>query len=53
MFTGIIEEIGKVKNIKNNTASSIITVEANTVTDGTKLGESIAVNYPIHTLTPT
>ena len=44
MFTGIIEEIGKVKNIKNKTASSIITVEADTVTNNTKPGESIAVN---------
>ena len=44
MFTGIIEEIGKVKNIKSKTASSIITIEADTVTDNTKLGESIAVN---------
>ncbi len=44
MFTGIIEEIGKVKNIKHNIASSIITIEAKEVTKGTKLGDSIAVN---------
>lgn len=44
MFTGIIEEIGKVKNIKHQSASSIITIEAKEVTKGTKLGDSIAVN---------
>jgi len=44
VFTGIIEEIGTVKNIKHNTASSIITIEAKEVTKGTKLGDSIAVN---------
>lgn len=44
MFTGIIEEIGKIKNIRHGSLSSIITVEANTVTKGTNLGDSIAVN---------
>ena len=44
MFTGIVEEIGKIKNIKHNVSSSIITVDATKVTKGTNLGESIAVN---------
>ncbi len=44
MFTGIIEEVGKVKNIKKGVTSSIITIEANTVTKDTKTGDSIAVN---------
>lgn len=44
MFTGIIEEIGRIKNIKNGAVSSVITIEAHTVTADTKPGDSIAVN---------
>ncbi len=40
MFTGIIEEFGKILNI----TSKDITVECGTVLEGTKLGDSIAVN---------
>ena len=40
MFTGIIEELGKVVNISSNT----ITVGCETVLGNTKLGDSIAVN---------
>lgn len=44
MFTGIIEEIGKIKNIKNGVLSSVLTVEAEKVIEDTKVGDSIAVN---------
>jgi riboflavin synthase len=40
MFTGIIEELGKVQEIKSNK----ITVECGTVIQDVKLGDSIAVN---------
>lgn len=40
MFTGIVEEIGKVKGV----SSGQISVYASKVLEGTKLGESIAVN---------
>ena len=40
MFTGIIEELGKVQEIKSNK----ITVECGTVIQDAKLGDSIAVN---------
>ena len=40
MFTGIIEELGKILGITSNK----ITVECETVLEGTKLGDSIAVN---------
>ena len=40
MFTGIIEELGKVQAITRNR----IKIQAGMVLDGTKLGESIAVN---------
>lgn len=40
MFTGIIEEMGIVKSIKN----SAITIEADKIFDDLKLGDSVAVN---------
>lgn len=40
MFTGIIEELGKILSITQDK----ITVECGTVIEGTKLGDSIAVN---------
>lgn len=40
MFTGIIEELGKVLTITDKK----ITISAKTVLEGTKLGDSIAVN---------
>ncbi len=47
MFTGIIEETGKIKAITQNK----ITVEAKIVTEGTKIGDSIAVNGVCLTVT--
>lgn len=44
MFTGIIEEIGKLRNISGGADSCVISVGAQTVLEGTKLGDSIAVN---------
>ena len=40
MFTGIVEEIGKIISITQNQ----LVISANTVLTGTKLGDSIAVN---------
>lgn len=44
MFTGIIEELGSVKAVDRAGSGARITVGAQTVTDGTKAGDSIAVN---------
>lgn len=44
MFTGIIEDIGKVKNIEKRGAFGRITVEAALSLEGVKTGDSIAVN---------
>ena len=44
MFTGIIEEIGHVNNVKKGTASAILTIQAEKVLEGTHIGDSIAVN---------
>lgn len=44
MFTGIIEEIGIVKQIVQRQNSSVLSVQAHIVLDGTVVGDSIAVN---------
>ena len=44
MFTGIIEEIGVIKNITANSKSGKITILANKILEDTNLGDSIAVN---------
>lgn len=47
MFTGIVEELGKIQRI----TSDKVTVECKTVLDSTKLGDSIAVNGVCLTVT--
>ncbi len=47
MFTGIIEDLGKILAVTNNR----ITVHAKTVLEGTKLGDSISVNGVCLTVT--
>lgn len=44
MFTGIIEEIGTINSIQHGPKSAVIEVEARTVLEGTKLGDSISTN---------
>ena len=44
MFTGIIEELGWVGSIEHRGQNARIVIEAHTVTDDTKQGDSIAVN---------
>lgn len=44
MFTGIIEEIGRVRHVVSNRTSGEITLQAETVLQGTEPGDSIAVN---------
>ncbi|RKQ63418.1 riboflavin synthase alpha chain [Thermovibrio guaymasensis] len=44
MFTGIVEEVGKVKGIKKGSKSSKLTIECRVVLEGTRVGDSIAVN---------
>ncbi|MRJ46308.1 riboflavin synthase [Fundicoccus ignavus] len=51
MFTGIIEEIGKIKGIKKGENSSVLTIEAKNVLDGTIIGDSISVNGVCLTVT--
>lgn len=44
MFTGIIEELGKIASFEKHTSGAKITVAAKIVVDGTTEGDSIAVN---------
>lgn len=44
MFTGIIEEVGRVKKIQKDRKSSVFTFQAERVLEGTQIGDSIAVN---------
>ena len=44
MFTGIIEEIGTIKQIKPGQNSAVLVIRAKRVIEGTKVGDSIAVN---------
>ena len=44
MFTGIIEELGRVRSVDLRGQNVRIVIEAQTVTDGTSHGDSIAVN---------
>jgi len=44
MFTGIIEEIGRIKQIQRGQHSAVLTIEAKKVLEDARLGDSIAVN---------
>jgi len=44
MFTGIIEELGRVRSIEMRGENARIVIESHTVTEDTKHGDSIAVN---------
>ena len=51
MFTGIIEEMGKVQKISLAGSSGQIEVQAHRVLSGTRIGDSIAVNGVCLTVT--
>ena len=51
MFTGIIEEVGKIKSISMGSSSAVLTIGASIVLENTKLGDSIAVNGVCLTVT--
>ena len=44
MFTGIIEELGRVRSIEKRDGDARIVIKAHTVTEGSRDGDSIAVN---------
>lgn len=51
MFTGIVEEIGKIRNIKKGQVSAVLTISAEKVLKDVHLGDSIAVNGVCLTVT--
>ncbi|HYL79376.1 MAG TPA: riboflavin synthase, partial [Candidatus Acidoferrum sp.] len=51
MFTGIVEEIGRVAALEQREGGWHLTVRAKAVLDGTRLGDSIAVNGVCLTVT--
>lgn len=51
MFTGIIEEVGTLIQINRQSKSAILTIRGDIVTDGSKPGDSIAVNGVCFTVT--
>ena len=44
MFTGIVEEIGRVESIKKGPKSLAITIRGNKIFSDLKIGDSVAVN---------
>lgn len=44
MFTGIVEELGKVADLKISPDSAQLTLEGSKILEGTQIGDSIAVN---------
>lgn len=51
MFTGIIEEIGTVRRLEHTPAACRLYIDAETVLQGTRIGDSIAVNGVCLTVT--
>ena len=51
MFTGIVEEIGTLRRMKPTASSCTLTISCEKVLEGTKLGDSIAVNGTCLTVT--
>ena len=51
MFTGIIEEIGEIVNIRPGALSCSLTIGAKHVLEGTQIGDSIATNGVCLTVT--
>jgi riboflavin synthase len=51
MFTGIIEELGKVKECRRSGDGYLLSINCHEVLNGTKLGDSIAINGVCLTVT--
>lgn len=51
MFTGLVEEIGTVKNIRRQGDGFLLEVQAQAVINGTRIGDSISINGACQTVT--
>lgn len=51
MFTGLVEEVGTIQGIRRGQRSCVLTIGCRTVLEGSKIGDSIAVNGVCLTVT--
>ncbi|MBQ7447410.1 MAG: riboflavin synthase [Eubacterium sp.] len=51
MFTGLIEETGEIQSVQRGSRSCVLTIGCKTVLEGSKIGDSIAVNGVCLTVT--
>ena len=51
LFTGIVEEIGKIAGIQKGAKSAVLTIQADKVLEDVHIGDSIAVNGVCLTVT--
>ena len=51
MFTGIVEEVGRIKAIAKGTHSSVLTIEGKVIFEDMHIGDSICVNGVCLTVT--
>ena len=51
MFTGLIEEVGSIKAIRRGDSSCVLTIGCGFVLEGSRIGDSIAVNGVCLTVT--
>lgn len=51
MFTGLVEEVGTIQGIRRGQRSCVLTIGCKTVLEGSKIGDSIAVNGVCLTVT--
>lgn len=51
MFTGLIEEVGTIQNVRRGTRSCVLTIGCKKVLEGSQIGDSIAVNGVCLTVT--
>lgn len=51
MFTGIVEEIGEIIRIERGSRSAVLHIRCKEVLEGTRTGDSIAVNGVCLTVT--
>lgn len=51
MFTGIVEEMGQIQNVKRNIKSSVLSIKGNKIFEDIHIGDSISVNGVCLTVT--
>lgn len=51
MFTGLVEEVGKIKHLNSGGKASILTIQGNKILEDLKIGDSVAVNGVCLTVT--